>query len=656
MPSFASKIAALKPAQQTNRPDTTKPDDVTLRGTGLTKRLAEQSIKQYEREAAKAAEAGEQESLIKTEVETAFDHAIQDTLRAMEADWKKSNIVLDASQKRAVEGILRNKCSVMIGAAGTGKTTITQIVIDALANFVTIIDKRSTYFVSIQDTLGNVTRLRADQAMRVTNDNDTDDEEKFQIPAIAGAAYTGRASQQFKRSVKAEFRSSISTIHMMLGFAPSFEEYVAIDPITGAEFDKTKIVFRPSFDEMNKLPFKVFIFDEASMIPIPLWNDFIAATDPTVRILLIGDINQLPPVYGKSILGYGMRKWPVFELTQIHRQAADNGIIKNAHNVLNGRMIENTENVHLIGNAGKAIAPNSASEMKMFVLNVVKKLHELGRYDPYRDVIIVPWNKGFIGQVDLNENLVTMFNPQREENGIIVNKRFNIHTGTEHRFFAIGDKVMINSNINDVEPPITNGMIGIVETITINGKYDQKRSQVNFEDENLAATEPEDMIDFELDADAINIAMGKESDEKEDKEQSEDQRQSSHVMVIKFETGQIFACSTAGEYRKVVHGYAVTCHKAQGGEYPNAIIVVHSANNTSLTREWLYTALTRARNYAYILCNQRGLKQAITRQHIKGATLQEKIRAYNLWTETDDNMDEFDRNKHPILFENEVLM
>src|SRR6185436_15260941 len=104
----------------------------------------------------------------------------------------------------------------------------------------------------------------------------------------------------------------------------------------------------------------------------------------------------------------------------------------------------NAENFHKIGDKGKA--PGGGGEMQMYTLKVVKKLAEIGKYDPYRDAIIVPQNKGMIGTVMLNEYLVTMFNPEKEENGIKVNKRMRIHTGRGEVYFAIGDKVMITSN------------------------------------------------------------------------------------------------------------------------------------------------------------------------------------------------------------------
>jgi hypothetical protein len=213
--------------------------------------------------------------------------------------------------------------------------------------------------------------------------------------------------------------------------------------------------------------------------------------------------------------------------------------------------------------------------------------------------------------------------------------------------------------VNTEDPPITNGMLGIVESININGRYDQKRSQLDDSDNTLEITE-EDETPLEIDLDSLNFKLTQDdSDEKEDKkaDESADQRQASHVMVIRFENGQSYECSTAGDYRSVTHGYATTCHKAQGGEYPNIIILCHSINAVMLTQEWLYTAITRARNNVYIVCNSRGLGQAIKRQVIAGKTLQEKIRSYIIEMKIDDETGEkiHDPMKHPILWEPEEV-
>lgn len=626
-------------------------DDISLKGTGLTKRVLERDAKAYQREAEKSIK--NKDSLSVVEAEARFTAGIEETLEAMRRENLKSDIQLDESQIAAYAGIIHNKVSVLIGAAGTGKTTLTKKVMGKLSETLNVVKAEDVIWVQCESEDGNKFRCLLREA-KSQGYKILDTVKTVSMPGVALAAYTGRASQQIKRAVPEEWHQNISTIHRLLGYAPVFEDFDYLDPITGNYENRSRKVFRPSFDKNCKLPFTFYVFDEGSMIPIPLFNEWVDAAPANSRVLIIGDIHQLPPPYGKGVLGYAMKKWPVFELKHIHRQAAGNAIISNAHKILNGRQPENASNFHLIGNNTKngKTSPPGQHDLQGYLLGVVKQLSELKDkkgdplYDPLKDNIIVPSNKNFCGTDALNEKLVLMFNPEQKEGGIIVNKRMKIHTGNNFVYFALRDKVMITKNINTIEPPITNGMLGIVESININGKYDQTRSQVEEDGGDLDMGE----ITFDLgNLDAAFASMeDKESDKKED--ESADQRQASHVMVIRFENGQTYECSTAGDYRAVKHGYATTCHKAQGGEYPNVIILCHSINSVQLTQEWLYTAVTRARNNVYLICNQRGLDQAIKRQAIKGYTLAEKIKSYALANDIQDS-DEFDPYRHPILWE-----
>lgn len=627
MSSFLDRLKARE-----GKADRAKPV-IDLRGSGIRSRDLERSTERYDREVAKAIEKGGDE-LAQHAVEQ-FQEGLNETLRNLLSSSALKNIVLDPSQITAFNGCVEQQVCCLIGAAGTGKTTLTRLIISALSQKVGTVDIDAS----------------------ALSDDETVEEKKTKqykkIPAIAVAAFTGRAAQQARKAIGVETEIPIMTIHKMLGYEPTMIEVEEWDPITKSKFMKAKRVFRPTFGRSCKLPYKCIILDEASMIPIPLFNEIIDATTPDCRIILIGDIHQLPPVMSKSVLGYALQKWPVFELKKIHRQAEGNAIIANAHRILNGQMIQKASNVHLIESPAQ-----SSTEFATFVRQITQLLWAKRKaFDPYKDVIIVPnSNPDIITSAPaLNMHFVTMFNEEKKEGGVIPNKRITIHTGTAEAYFAVGDLVMMGQNINTVSPPITNGMRGIVESVNVNGKYDQKRSQVDYDEirEEVEAHEirlDDEALDFELEAAVDEIAKKREKEE-----ESRDQRQSSHVMTIRFETGQVHHCSTAGDFRKIMFGYAITCHKSQGGEYPTTIIALHSANGALLSQEWLYTAFTRARENVFIIFNKRGLKRAIETQKIKGKTLEEKLRAYVIESKSDDvklNGDPWnvDRSKFPILF------
>jgi ATP-dependent exoDNAse (exonuclease V) alpha subunit len=609
-----------------------KPEDLSLRGTGIEKRDLDRSITAYEKAAERSITKGQ--DLAIAEAERKFHDALDDTIAAMERDAKAKNIILDDSQRAAFLGVMKNQCCCLIGPAGSGKTTLEKIIVSQLAQKAGAI---------------------------VLNGNQ--DKETKKSPGIAVAAFTGRAAQQSRKAIGSEWDIPVRTMHSLLGYMPVDEEIDALDPITGNLYRKVVRRFRPTYNEACKLPYNVYIIDEAPMMPVSLFNEFVDAIHPQSRIILVGDIHQLPPVMDKSVLGYALQKWPVFELTKIHRQAEGNAIIKNAHNILNGFSLQKASNVHLLE------APSDCGgslNFSAYIKKVAVRLKEMGHFDPYRDAMIVANSKPDIvtSTHALNEYFMSVFNPEKKVDGIIVNKRIAIHTGTQKVYFAVGDKVMNIQNNNSHNPPITNGMMGIVESINFNGKYDLSRADeevisaddMDEEDGDIINAVSLDLESVPLEIDNIMERQKSEKEKTKSKEdEGRDQRQASHIMTIKFETGQTIECSTSGDYRRVEFGYVITCHKSQGGEYPTVIICLHSANGTLLSREWLYTAFTRARENVFVLYNKQGLARALKNQKVKGNTLQEKLRNYVIQAKSDD-MDlaadpwNIDRKKFPILF------
>ena len=494
---------------------------------------------------------------------------------------KQPDFEWDESQLEALAGIEKQQFACLIGAAGTGKTTVERELVNRLKTYVPTIDLNAARLSVAAET-------KADYNV-----------------AIAFAAFTGRAVQQMKRALPEVYHPMCSTIHSLLGYAPTME--VRFDEKT-KQYKEVRI-FRPSFGLSRKLPYKIILIDEAGMVPINLWNELINAITPDVRIILIGDINQLPPVQGRSVLGFAMSAWPTFELTKIHRQAQDNPIIMNAHNILNGRAVAATpKRVDIVK------IPSGSIETFNLVNAGIKKLTQAGEFDPFRDAIIVPQNIGNIGQVAFNQTLIHFFNPPKSINGVVVNPRTTIKTGITDVFYAVGDKVMVLQNDNQLG--LTNGMIGTVIAININGMY---KGNIQTIDHSML-----DHENFSL-SDIADIAMA--DGDKEEKE-SQSQRQATHVMTVAFDNGREVPVSTAGDYRRYTHSYAITCHKSQGGEYHTVIIVLHTANAKMLSREWLYTAFTRASERVIVFMTDRALLHSLNTQKVKGRTLKDKIASF----------------------------
>lgn len=515
----------------------------------------------------------------------------------------------DESQLAAVEGMVNAQYSCLTGAAGTGKTTTTKKLVDTLIKEVGV-------------DLVNMAEYFKKGSSAADADDDYEIQENF-IPAICMISFTGRATQMTKKNFPRDWHGNIMTIHRCLGFVPEYYEDMNDD---GDLVNKMRFV--PTYTADLKLPWDIIIIDEAGMTGLDLWHQLWAAMKPGARIYMIGDINQLPPVHGRSIFGFAMSKWPSFELTHIHRQkGAHNAIVENAWRVLNGQMPVSGGNFQMMELKG------DAQKASRIIRGVMPKLMEAGVYEPNRDTIITAINgnegsRGYaLGQLPLNREFALIFNPKS------THPRYIIDSGRDRKMFAVGDKVMATKN--DYQAGITNGMTGIIIEIERNAQYggDSRRfgmvDEVNewmadegIQDEGEEFTLEELAEDFEA----------KDAGEKK-KEERQGRGPASHSVTVRFGDDQhgfdmIFA--SLSEVDSLMTAYVVTCHKMQGGESPTIVIICHDAHKQMLYREWLYTAITRASGRCYLLYTPTALRTAISKQRIAGKTLKEKIRAFEL--------------------------
>ena len=469
----------------------------------------------------------------------------------------------DEHQQMAIDGLLNQQFGCMIGAAGTGKTTAMKWLIHAIIETVPDAD-------------------------------------------ISFCSFTGRAVQQMKRALPKTYHKQCDTIHGLLEYAP---EEMESEDADGNPCMKR--IFVPHRDAMNPVDANIIIVDEAGMCVIELWNNLMKALRDGTRVYLLGDINQLPPPMGRSVLGFAMQAWPTYELKRIHR-TDESGITDGAWDILNGKLPKSVpDKVALMR------VEDGSTKAFMQTLAVTQKLSEAGKFNCLRDGIIVPQNVGPLGQEAINERLVAYFNPTREVEGMPMNPRTIITAGYNHIAFAVGDKVMVTQN--DRQQGLTNGMIGVIEAITPNAGF---RGDVVGDSASAHLAD-----DYELDMSMLDNAL----DEMAAENESVDEReiQCSHTIRMRFQNVEMpIDFASAGAVNSLKHAYAFTCHKSQGGEYPVVVILVHSANVKMLSREWLYTAWTRAQKKVILLYNSRGIQQALNRQVIKGTSIAEKAESF----------------------------
>ena len=492
-------------------------------------------------------------------------------------------ITYNSRQSEAIKLISSGQSCVVIGAAGTGKTTI---------------QKGATHAL-IQAGLG---RLGTSEHKYLKSDN----------YGIVICAYTQRATNNIRKNLSEDLQSSCITIHKLLEYEPT-EIYVT-DPETGAE--KKSMRFLPKRCAEYPLPstIQTIIIEEASMVSYELFQEIVAACPHKPQFVFLGDIQQLPPVFGSAILGYKMLELPVVELNEVYRQALDSPIISLAHRILSGKPILKDElktlsvsNKLTLHPWLKRIESDSATETlaKFFV-----KALDTGRYDPAVDGILIPFNKS-CGTDELNKHIATKI-AQREFKPV-----FEIIHGWKKSYYSIGDKCLYERED------------AIIKNIYPNPQYSGLPPREPSLNRNYWGhkIESEDSLDSGAgeDGDADNIDQFLALVSSPDESGEAKKRAASHVIELELlDSERTVSIRSAGEVDSLILGYAITVHKSQGSEWPKVFLCFHHSHATMIQRELLYTAVTRAREELFCICEPDTFEKGIARQRIKGNTWQDK--------------------------------
>ncbi len=293
-------------------------------------------------------------------------------------------------------------------------------------------------------------------------------------------------------------------------------------------------------NEENPLDADAIIIDEMSMVDIYLMHALLRAVNPGTRLILVGDTNQLPSVGPGNVLRdlIASKAFNVVQLTRIFRQAAESDIIVNAHKINDGERIP-------LGKRSKDflfIRREQPDAIISAMLTLVReKLPNYVHADMFDIQIMTPMRKGALGVERLNTILQSFLNPQDPS------KPEKEVGGTIYR---VGDKVMQIKNNYQIEwetrnrygipvdsgAGVFNGDIGIIREI------------------NTFAEE----------------------------------------LTVEFDEGKMVDYSFK-QLEELELAYAITIHKSQGSEYPAVVIPVYSGPRMLMTRNLIYTAVTRAR-------------------------------------------------------------
>lgn len=526
-------------------------------------------------------------------------------------------ITLDSTQLGAVNLYLSGASCCIIGSAGTGKSTILQAVLELL-----------------NPSLDGNISYRVVRGGGAREDG----------PPVAIISYTNKAKNVCREKIQASdileqagYNANITTAHNLL-------EYTRVQE-WNEELQRETMRFVEQRDHNSPLSISHLCIDESSMLGVgkreaqQLGNKLMDACRDDVQLCLIGDINQIPPVGGKSILSYGLNQLPIAELTTIHRQALDSPIIAQAWEVLQGRMpvaqvnLETESTFKIIDPKPRTKGAKIGAEtMNVRLEQNFPKFIDKGYFVPGRDIVLCPFNKPhsspkkgtepktYVSTTHLNATIAGHL--AKKHNRIV----HHIIAGYDHVFLAVGDRVLVDK----VE--------GTVTEIKDNGKYWGKRPtkasrRLNYWGHKVGVTvgeaEKEEVVgeyDFSmLDIDSIDMAKSEDEEVK---------KSASSIVSVQMdgdEEGVLTVLDSSGHFHPQVFslGYAISIHKSQGSEWENVFVVLHDCHNIALNRELLYTAITRPRKNLYLIGQKHTVQAAVKRARIRGKSLKEKIAFFN---------------------------
>jgi exodeoxyribonuclease V alpha subunit len=483
---------------------------------------------------------------------------------------------------------------VLIGAAGTGKTTCMKGVVNNLI-------------------LSGIAGVISSEGMKYLRQG---------TPGIVVVAFTRRAVNNIRRNMPEDMKDNCVTIHKLLEYEPVF--YEVIDPQTHKI--RNKVEFRPARNEMNPIHQSVhtIVFEEGSMVGTELYGEVEDAMLHEHQEIFLGDIQQLPPVFGPAILGFKLLSLPVVELTEVYRQALESPIIRLAHRILSGKVIPPAELKEMQVPGQLTIKPWSKTILASAALTVLGNnlpdrnghlglfpgLIASGGYDPEQDMILIPQNVG-LGTIELN-NYIAQYIAHSNNREV-----WEVIAGFNKHYFSIGDKVMYeraDGIITAIEPNSVYAGSKLIrapsKTLTYWGMETARTAPSSGDSATL------DNANFDVDFALSQVAMVKDEDRV---------NSASHRITIKlFDSDTEITIDKAGQVNNTILGYALTVHKAQGSEWRKVFLVFHKEHNRMLQRELLYTAVTRAREELVIICELNTFIQGIESQKIKGNTLAEK--------------------------------
>jgi exodeoxyribonuclease V alpha subunit len=351
--------------------------------------------------------------------------------------------------------------------------------------------------------------------------------------AVRLGAPTGRAAKRLSESTG----QTATTLHRLLEYDPKAHEF--------------------SRDEDHPIDAEAVIVDEVSMVDIQLARALLAALPTSGRLVLVGDVDQLPPVgpgaFLKDLIESGVVS--TIRLNRIFRQSEQSSIVRNAHAILSG---EPPASDVAEGPSAEFFVisrrdPDKVAELIREL--VVLRIPERFSLDPFAEIqVLTPMHRGPAGTQALNRILQQALNPREAA----------VENGGES--LRVGDRVM--QVRNDYDKEVFNGDLG-----------------------RIVAFDPE-----------------------------------GPKLIVEFDGRRVTYQNR--EYDSLALAYATSVHKSQGSEYPAVVMPLQVGHFPMLSRNLLYTAVTRAKRLCVLIADPRALKLALgeLRKEERATGLAERLR------------------------------
>ena len=302
----------------------------------------------------------------------------------------------------------------------------------------------------------------------------------------------------------------------------------------------------------------MIIVDEMSMVDLFLMNYLVKAIYLGTKLVLVGDVDQLPSVGPGNVLKdiIESEKFATVQLDKIFRQAAQSKIILNAHNVNKGKGFIKSDQETDIKEDFFYVNESTQDRILYQVLSLCKdRLKNYGNYEFFKNIqVITPTKRGTLGTRELNKRLQQELNPASEST-----KEKTIGT----TIFRQGDRVMQVKNNYDI--------------------YWEKHKE-----------------EFEYGSGVFNGEFGTVVNIDEEERQLE----------VKYDDDKHVWYSYQ-DLEQIEHAYAITVHKSQGSEFDVVILPISASSPMLLTRNLLYTAITRAKKLLIIIGSNKIVEKMI---------------------------------------------